>query len=576
MKHIFVVIILFIFTPLFSQNIEKLSLHANNADKGIIKIYTLDENGNYLGQGSGCLISADGIGISNFHVLAGFKKAIVVLSDGTKYDISTIIDYNEKSDLVKFKLRIGNANITPFLTMGLSEPQKAESVFAIGYPNGFSMLGESTISTGIISGFRSIDGIRFIQTSTPFTHGSSGGGLFDKNGKLVGITSGTYANDIRDRHANLNKVVPISEVIKLNRSLNLTLSSFYKELVNDVYFVTATEYYENNQWGEAGLMFLEHLKIYPEDALAWFRLGMCNYQLYRSVGNNELANNAELNFKYSIELNNTFYYGHGQLAKLYMLLERIDEAKYYTESCYSLAPETSFAQYIMASYYGHQSVRNYPLAIKYYTQAIEISIDEGDTYGLNEAYFERANSYLSNKEDVKALVDYEACLRLNPEHTGSLWQVAVYYANNGNKTAACNYISKLNMIIPNQVFHGSSVNEWRNLWCNSQSSSTNKKQITSTDKQQVDDNLTDIVFSSDKNTFFLRNAADNSVLGYVGVNQPLSFKANKNTAYAVDIYYIKNNKAKYKGRLPVHVSSGKTTVKFSKKGKATINYIHTR
>ena len=62
----------------------------------------------------------------------------------------------------------------------------------MGFPIGFEINGESTVSTGIVSGSRIIDNIEYIQTTTPITYGSSGGGLFNTSGYLVGVTTGTF------------------------------------------------------------------------------------------------------------------------------------------------------------------------------------------------------------------------------------------------------------------------------------------------------------------------------------------------------------------------------------------------
>ena len=60
-----------------------------------------------------------------------------------------------------------------------------ERVFAIGTPRGL----EKTLSEGLISALRKLAGRHIVQTSASITHGSSGGGLFDERGNLVGITT---------------------------------------------------------------------------------------------------------------------------------------------------------------------------------------------------------------------------------------------------------------------------------------------------------------------------------------------------------------------------------------------------
>ena len=211
-----------------SQNISNLPNLIQKCDPSIIKIYTINSQDNPEKQGSGVIINSDGTGITNFHVLAGAKKVIAYDLNGNKYDLNTILDYNEETDLIKFKLTT-NKRLS-YAKISNDAITKGSSVFAIGFPNGFSLEGESTVSTGIISGSRSINNIKFIQTTTPITHGSSGGGLFNVNGNLCGITSGTFAEDIKDRHANLNKVISSSYIDDLSQNKNLSIIDFYNEI----------------------------------------------------------------------------------------------------------------------------------------------------------------------------------------------------------------------------------------------------------------------------------------------------------------------------------------------------------
>jgi S1-C subfamily serine protease len=60
-----------------------------------------------------------------------------------------------------------------------------EDVYALGNPQGL----ESTFSPGIVSAKRSENGVNYIQMTAPVTNGSSGGGLFDSRGNLIGINT---------------------------------------------------------------------------------------------------------------------------------------------------------------------------------------------------------------------------------------------------------------------------------------------------------------------------------------------------------------------------------------------------
>src|SRR5256885_4635020 len=81
-----------------------------------------------------------------------------------------------------------------------------DKVYALGTPQGL----ELSLSEGLISSLRDFDGARIIQTTAAISPGSSGGGLFDQNGRLVGITTFQSATG-----QNLNFAVPVSWIAAL-------------------------------------------------------------------------------------------------------------------------------------------------------------------------------------------------------------------------------------------------------------------------------------------------------------------------------------------------------------------------
>lgn len=90
--------------------------------------------------------------------------------------------------------------VRPFADIKVGEP-----AFSIGAPKGL----ELTIAEGIVSSKRTRDGERMVQTSAPISHGSSGGGLFDAHGNLLGITTW-----MRKDAQNLNFAIAAEEFAK--------------------------------------------------------------------------------------------------------------------------------------------------------------------------------------------------------------------------------------------------------------------------------------------------------------------------------------------------------------------------
>ena len=71
-------ILFFLITNSLFCQIQNLTTIVKKSDKSIVKIFTMDENGEYISQGSGVIINEIGIGITNFHVLNGAKRAVVI------------------------------------------------------------------------------------------------------------------------------------------------------------------------------------------------------------------------------------------------------------------------------------------------------------------------------------------------------------------------------------------------------------------------------------------------------------------------------------------------------------------
>jgi S1-C subfamily serine protease len=152
--------------------------------------------------GSGVLIDATGVVVTNLHVIRGAEKATVRLASGDTYDDVRVVNVDARKDLALLKI---NGSQLPVALLGDSDDVEiGHRVYAIGAPKGL----ELTISEGIVSGRRdSGEGHQLLQTSTAISSGSSGGGLFDETGRLIGITTSKILDG-----ENLNFAVPTNYV----------------------------------------------------------------------------------------------------------------------------------------------------------------------------------------------------------------------------------------------------------------------------------------------------------------------------------------------------------------------------
>ena len=107
-----------------------------------------DKDGKAIAQGSGFLISKNGMIVTNYHVIAEGNSAVVKLPDGAFYVVDGVLASDKHRDVAIIKAHGENFRT---LTLGNSDQlQVGEEVVAIGNPLSL----ESTVSNGIVSGIR--------------------------------------------------------------------------------------------------------------------------------------------------------------------------------------------------------------------------------------------------------------------------------------------------------------------------------------------------------------------------------------------------------------------------------------
>lgn len=142
------------------------------------------------GQGSGFIVSADGIILTNAHVVRDAKEVTVKLTDRREFR-AKVLGADPKTDVAVLKIEATNL---PVVAIGKTSDLKVgEWVLAIGSPFGF----ENTVTAGVVSAKgRSLpddSSVPFIQTDVAINPGNSGGPLFNARGEVVGINSQIYS-----------------------------------------------------------------------------------------------------------------------------------------------------------------------------------------------------------------------------------------------------------------------------------------------------------------------------------------------------------------------------------------------
>jgi len=142
--------------------------------------------------GSGVILDAAGLIVTNRHVISAAQEITVVLADRREFEASLVLA-DERADLAVLKIDTHGEPL-PVLEIGDSDQlEVGDLVLAIGNPFGVGQ----TVTSGIVSGLARTIGISdfrsFIQTDAAINPGNSGGALVDLDGRLVGVNTAIFS-----------------------------------------------------------------------------------------------------------------------------------------------------------------------------------------------------------------------------------------------------------------------------------------------------------------------------------------------------------------------------------------------
>lgn len=185
----------------FSENPAAIE----DADASVVTIFCYDFDGELAATGSGFVAFDGQTVITNYHVMTSAYTCKISTNQDISYDVSRIISYSKEQDIAILKLA-KDTGLKPLMLGNSAEIKKGETVVAIGSPLGI----KNTVSTGVLSGRVMEENMDVLQFTAPISSGSSGGALFDSNGKVIGITYASYING-----QNLNLAIPIELATEL-------------------------------------------------------------------------------------------------------------------------------------------------------------------------------------------------------------------------------------------------------------------------------------------------------------------------------------------------------------------------
>lgn len=200
-------LLLFIVTAVQAKTAKEIFVVAS---KSIVIVKAFDEKFNLKATGSGVAVK-NGEVATNCHVVQ--EGLYYTVGRGNDFTVATVLYADIERDLC---LLVSPEINYPIAVIGAASKLKVGSqVYAIGAPQGL----ELSLSDGLVSQLRGEKSEPIVQTTAPISPGSSGGGLFDADGRLVGITTLYFKEG-----QNLNFALPIEWLKGLRSQKNLTLN----------------------------------------------------------------------------------------------------------------------------------------------------------------------------------------------------------------------------------------------------------------------------------------------------------------------------------------------------------------
>ena len=169
------------------------------------------------GSGSGFVYDRSGLVATNAHVVDCCRNVTVIL-DGRRYQ-GTVTGRDDRMDLAVVRLdSSGNFASTSFGSPG--SVAVGDDVMALGFPLSSHLGSELSVTRGIVSSERKIDGYDYLQTDAALNPGNSGGPLVNRDGEVIGMNTSKHSaaegvgfalsmDDLNSRLTSLSRIPPI-------------------------------------------------------------------------------------------------------------------------------------------------------------------------------------------------------------------------------------------------------------------------------------------------------------------------------------------------------------------------------
>jgi Trypsin-like peptidase domain len=153
--------------------------------------------------GSGFIVTKDGLIVTAAHVIRGATSGVARLASGESFEIRGFVALDTSRDFAI--LRVAGFELPTAILANSDSVRVGQRLIAVGAPLGL----EATVTDGILSSRRLVNGVQWLQMSVPVSPGSSGGPIANEAGQVVGVV---VAGIVGSAAQNLNFALPINYV----------------------------------------------------------------------------------------------------------------------------------------------------------------------------------------------------------------------------------------------------------------------------------------------------------------------------------------------------------------------------
>jgi S1-C subfamily serine protease len=389
----------------------------------VFVVESLNSEGDVLASGSGVAVNLpikgkrsgsdaapDVLVVTNKHVIYG--AVAYRIWKGKKVWKANLVRLDQARDLCALQPEIGwsakpvTVRVSPNIRVG-------EVVYAIGAPEGL----ELTLSEGLVSGLRDVDNMHVIQTTAAISHGSSGGGLFDSEGRLIGITA-----FFLEEGQNLNFALPGEWILGLGDEaaahFPATASGSQLEEAKK-WSDKGASAFDKSKYQEAIGAYEEAVRLDPNDAKLWYRLGEAQQALQEDGG-------ALKSFQESMRLKDDDPLTLGKMVLSCIKLRKYDEAIDAANKILLLNSDNTSGWLALTAAYN---------AAGLYKEAIDsaqmlVVLDPESA----RAWMELGTTQLKANQTDEAIASLQQAVGLDPKFRDALYLLGLGYAKQGDQS----------------------------------------------------------------------------------------------------------------------------------------------